>query len=346
MGIHFQTFSVQNSTKLDYYLDVIRGGTSSSHIFSRSDATAVLLKILEKKWDTIQCEHCYTLAWALANNVQAHCSRLIVVEQNAEFQVAEDTARFTKISHIRRLAHRLEARNLRSMIRATYPHADSVIFLSKYDQTVSTSVAHTKNALSLNVTLSRMSTRKLDFDLKDRVVFFSTIGYFPNTEGLGWFTKFVFPILLKKHPSVKLIVIVSSVAEADIVKTICPHPSLLIKHSKNYQEADAEIVSSDVFISPIRLGSGIKMKNIVALGLGMPIVATPESWRGIEGESGREVAVASSPESFCDCISELLDNSSLRKQRSQAALNLFETRYLESASAQHWIRPFHSGKTA
>ncbi len=56
------------------------------------------------------------------------------------------------------------------------------------------------------------------------------------------------------------------------------------------------LARASAFVSPLRLGAGIKNKVLEALAMGCPVVATPISLDGIAVRDGQEVLAADSAE--------------------------------------------------
>jgi succinoglycan biosynthesis protein ExoO len=75
-----------------------------------------------------------------------------------------------------------------------------------------------------------------------------------------------------------------------------------------------------VVISPLRGGSGLKIKLIEALGQGKAIVATTTTLQGVTDIIGSAVMVADDPEAFADAIATLLNDAALRATYGARAL--------------------------
>jgi succinoglycan biosynthesis protein ExoO len=86
-----------------------------------------------------------------------------------------------------------------------------------------------------------------------------------------------------------------------------------------------------VVISPLPVGSGLKIKLVEALGRGKAIVATTETVQGFEALLHEAVAVADDPAAFAAEVLALLHDRGLRSARGAAALTVARERFSSSA---------------
>jgi glycosyltransferase involved in cell wall biosynthesis len=61
-----------------------------------------------------------------------------------------------------------------------------------------------------------------------------------------------------------------------------------------------------MFVAPVRLGSGVRVKVLEAFAAGVPVVATPMAAEGLDVADGRELALADSPQSFAGRVLAML----------------------------------------
>jgi glycosyltransferase involved in cell wall biosynthesis len=84
------------------------------------------------------------------------------------------------------------------------------------------------------------------------------------------------------------------------------------------------LAQATAFVSPLRLGAGIKNKVLEALAMGCPLVATPLSVDGIAVTVGEDALVA---ESLAEPVIRLLGDVDLQQKLAQNGRHLVETRY-------------------
>ena len=73
---------------------------------------------------------------------------------------------------------------------------------------------------------------------------------------------------------------------------------------------------ADVVINPISIGTGLKIKNIEALGFGKPLVTTSVGAEGLESGSQLAFLVADTAQDFANAVIGILQDSGLYRQLS------------------------------
>jgi succinoglycan biosynthesis protein ExoO len=136
----------------------------------------------------------------------------------------------------------------------------------------------------------------------------------PNVDGLHWLFEEVWPSVRRANPAACLKV-AGNVAAS--FPAGVPDGVVLLGRVDNLKPlyADAAVV-----ISPLRGGSGLKIKLIEALGHGKAIVATPTTLQGVTDIVAPAVLVADDAEVFADGITTLLEDPALREAYGARAL--------------------------
>jgi len=84
---------------------------------------------------------------------------------------------------------------------------------------------------------------------------------------------------------------------------------------------------ASIFIAPLRVGGGMRLKILEALAAGKAIVASPRAVEGLDVVNGQTVCIAESDAEFCAAITELLSHPEKRlslasEARAWACANL------------------------
>lgn len=160
-----------------------------------------------------------------------------------------------------------------------------------------------------------------------RVGFIGAMNWQPNIEGIKWFIVNVWPGVLAKIPSATLHIAGRGL---DKQNAILPEGKNIVIEGEP-EDARTFISSNHVIIAPLFAGSGQRIKITEAMSAGRPVVATPAAVYGLPVENGRELIIASEPESFSGAVVRLLEEPSLRTEIVNVALNLIRGRYDNSA---------------
>ena len=98
---------------------------------------------------------------------------------------------------------------------------------------------------------------------------------------------------------------------------------------------DREYARAAVVISPLTVGSGLKIKLIEAMAAGKAIVATPVTLQGLEGRADDALICTDTPALFGQAILDLLGAPARRMSLGLKALTLARDYFNEdSATAQ------------
>jgi glycosyltransferase involved in cell wall biosynthesis len=84
---------------------------------------------------------------------------------------------------------------------------------------------------------------------------------------------------------------------------------------------------ASVFVAPIRIGSGTKIKLLNAMAQAKPVVATTIAAEGIDVTPGEDILIADDPEEFGKKVLYLLRNEEIARKMGARARELIERKY-------------------
>ena len=137
----------------------------------------------------------------------------------------------------------------------------------------------------------------------------------PNVDGLRWFFDEIWPAVRRVHPAARLNVAGNVAASFRAI----PEGVTMLGRVNDLVPLYA---AAAVVISPLRAGSGLKIKLIEALGHGKAIVATSTTLQGVTEIVGPAVVVADDAPTFAGAIATLLSNKALRARLGDSALGV------------------------
>jgi glycosyltransferase involved in cell wall biosynthesis len=89
----------------------------------------------------------------------------------------------------------------------------------------------------------------------------------------------------------------------------------------------SKTLSGGVMLVPVRIGSGIRVKILIALALGVPVVSTTIGNEGIDVADGKEVLLRDDPASFAAAAIELARNPTLWRSLAAAGKEVVQKNY-------------------
>ena len=167
-----------------------------------------------------------------------------------------------------------------------------------------------------------------------RTVLFVASRTGPNVGGLQWMIDEVWPQVRAARPGAQLLV------AGNICRAFGPPPPgvRFLGPVERLQEIYRQ---AGVVVSPLRTGSGLKIKLIEALALGKACVVTSVTLQGVESEAAEAVARADAPQAFAAAVIGLLANRGARIELGERALAAVRRNFSPEkghAAFMDWLR--------
>ncbi len=217
------------------------------------------------------------------------------------------------------------ARRLKRLELEVAGRADFLIPISDCDASYFTKQGLQKPFLTIPAGLDLKDYPFTELPAAQDIFFIGALDWLPNQEGLLWFIRKVFPLLLAELPGLRFH-IAGRNASKQIQKRLI-HPS--ITYHGEVRDAVGFMQAHRLMVAPLLSGSGIRIKIIEAMALGRPVVTTSAGIEGIELRNHPQVAVVDEPYLFSSQIVKLLtdprsQDQALREARTFISRN-FDT---------------------
>lgn len=154
------------------------------------------------------------------------------------------------------------------------------------------------------------------------LVFTGTMGYVPNYDGVLYFLNKIFPEVLRQIPQARLYVVGNN-----------PPKSLQSRMSDNIivtgfvEDVRPYINRASVYVVPLRMGGGTRLKVLEALSMEKAIVTTSIGSEGIDVKDGEHLLKADDPAFFAESVVRLLKNQSLARELGKNGRKLVSDTY-------------------
>jgi glycosyltransferase involved in cell wall biosynthesis len=159
-------------------------------------------------------------------------------------------------------------------------------------------------------------------ELNHHIVFIGTMKYLPNREGLGWFLDSIFPLIKSKVKQATVVVIGEK--KSDICRKYEGQP---VRFVGVIDDLESEMGKGAVFITPLHIGTGTRLKIVTAMAFGMPVVSTSVGIEGIDAGEDKGSIVVDTEQEFADAVTSLLLDNQRRSQLGANARNFVEKEY-------------------
>lgn len=171
--------------------------------------------------------------------------------------------------------------------------------------------------------LPEPAPRPRRFDGAPVFVFLGGLDFPPNRDGLAWFLGNCREEVLTAVPGFQLLV-VGRGSENPL-----PEARAWGAHVQALgwvDDLDDVLLSSAAMISPLRIGSGTKIKVLEALSRGLPVVATPHGVLGLNVGRSNGCLIAQSPVDLAALLAETTDPAA-NEALSQSAMSSWRERF-------------------
>ena len=161
------------------------------------------------------------------------------------------------------------------------------------------------------------------------LVFTGSMDWIPNEDAMNHFCHDVLPLVRTHEPSITLSIV--GRAPTPAVQRLTSIPGVEV--TGRVDDVRDYIARASVYIVPIRIGGGTRLKIFEAMAMGKAVVSTTIGAEGLPVTNGRDLLIADTPEQFAAAIVSLLRDPARREQLERSARALVVDRYDWSAVA-------------
>jgi len=155
------------------------------------------------------------------------------------------------------------------------------------------------------------------------LVFLGAMDYQPNEDAVLFFVREILPMVRRRVVNARLII--AGKGPTERVRALARDEEVLVT---GYVEDKTTVFDQcTVFIVPLRVGGGTRIKILEAMAAGKPVVSTAIGCEGIEAVHGQHILIGDNPESFCEACVALLHDATLRQRLAGAGRELVEQSY-------------------
>ena len=160
-------------------------------------------------------------------------------------------------------------------------------------------------------------------EYSSHILFTGTMNYFPNWDAVLYFHSDIFPLVQEAHPDTIFYVVGNS--PPNRIRKLASQKNVVV--TGYVPETRPYFDDAAVFVSPMRAGSGLQVKNLEAMAMGVPVVTSSLGAMGLDARVGKDLLVGDTPEEFAKHIIDLIEFSDYRQSVGTAGRNLVEEKY-------------------
>jgi polysaccharide biosynthesis protein PslH len=158
-----------------------------------------------------------------------------------------------------------------------------------------------------------------------RLIFTATMSWPANVDGIHFLLDQVFPALLAARPNLAATIVGRSppASLSDKIKS----RGLPVTLTGFVDDIRPYVAEADVYVIPLQVGSGTRIKAFEAMAMGRPVVSTTIGVEGLDVTDQEHFLRADDGPAFAAAILRLLDDAGLRDQLARNARTLIEERF-------------------
>jgi len=166
--------------------------------------------------------------------------------------------------------------------------------------------------------------------ISNDLVFTGSMDWLPNEDAMLYFCRDVLPIIRAEEPAAT-VTIVGRAPTPAVRKLADDHAGVRV--TGRVDDVRPYMDEAAVYIVPLRIGGGTRLKIFEAMAMGKAVVSTTVGAEGLPVVDGTHVVIADQPDAFAHAVVALMRDPVRRASLESAARTLVMERYDWSAVA-------------
>jgi len=311
---------------------ITRDSYNVSRFFSTDLDIALETNLKDKDYDIVQLESLFMTPY-IDTIRRFSKARVILRSHNLEYKIYQRMAKLSstgpKKAYLNILASRLKEYELG--------------ILDKVDGIATISTDDTQNFENLNCKTPLMTIPfgvdsseyrvERPYHFKPTLFHLGAMDWMPNIEGMDWFIKEAWPLILNDFPQFSL-----HLAGAETRNYQLGINTKNLALDGEIPSAKKYMLSKGIMIVPLLSGGGIRIKIIEGMAMGKVVISTTIGAQGIGATHGKNILIADSGEEFLQRIKEIHEKPEMLEQVSSNARKFIERHYDNSVLTKDLVR--------
>jgi len=157
-----------------------------------------------------------------------------------------------------------------------------------------------------------------------RILFVGSMNYPPNTAGVRRFVEKIFPRIRAEEPDAEFVI--CGPRSLSLSREMANKPAVRVLGFVD--DLVSMYLSANVLVVPVSVAGGTLNKVLEAMGLGLPVVASPEAAAVGNMTHEKELLIGDSPESFASAVLSILRDPQMAARLSANGREFIRTHYI------------------
>lgn len=274
----------------------------------------------EKPFDLVHCEwtpYAVNLGclWRAASVVNAHNVESMIWERNWAVETQP----------VRKTFFRLQWQKMLQFEKHFLRRFSRVVAVSEPDRNV---IAQWVDPSKIEVVENGVDTgyfTPLGLQQKPcSMIFTGSLDWRPNGDAMFFFLEEIWPLIRTTHPEASLAIVGRNPMTA-LKKKASGMPGVTL--TGTVDDVRPYIESAQVYIVPLRVGGGSRLKVLEAMAMRKAIVSTTIGAEGLDVQAGENILIADFPGEFASAVARMFEDAGMRQRLGEAGRKLVERRY-------------------
>ena len=312
----------------------------AERFYNKNVAKKIIKVINEKKYKFVLFEGVFPSVYL--KDIQLNCNcKTIIRTHNIEHEIWNNLAKNSN-NLLKKIIYFFLKWQMKKWENFICSKCDFLFCISKNDQLYFNKIIKKKSEIL-----------PVSFNLKERqkpkefsIFHLGSMDWKPNIEGVEWFIKKVWFKNFTNNESFKLYLAGKNMPVFLKNKN---NKSLIIE--SNVESAKNYMLGKSVMIVPIFSGSGIRIKILEGMSMGIPIISTPKGAQGIECENKKNIIICENEFEFIKAIKNIKKDKNLFTKISQGGRDLIKTHFSTEIVIKNWKKliyenSYHNSKSS
>jgi glycosyltransferase involved in cell wall biosynthesis len=240
----------------------------------------------------------------------------VLFQHNVEASLWQRQAQCEQ-NYLKKVIFKLEAAKMKRYESAAIRKFHHVIAVSEGDKRLmSRAAAENISVVPTGVNLGEFCDASSSGPPGNVVMFTGSMDWEANVDAMLYFCSKIWPEVRSAVPDAKFFIVGRN--PDPIVKKLA---SDSVEVTGTVTSVIEYLKAAAVFVVPLRIGGGTRLKIFEAMAMGKAIVSTNIGAEGLEVQDGRDILLCEEPSDFANRIIQVLRDKDLRERLGRAAAN-------------------------
>ena len=296
-----------------------------NRFYNKEISNAIIKLIKKKKYEYVLFEGVFPSIYL--NDIKSNCNcKTIIRTHNVEHEIWRNLASNSN-NIFKILIYTFLKKQMKKWENYICSKCDFLFCISKNDQLYFNKKLNKKTEL-LPVSFE-LKQKKINQNFS--IFHLGAMDWKPNIEGVNWFLKNVWFKKLNKDAKLKLYLAGKNMPES--IKNMANNSLIVegvIDSAENYMK------NKNLMIVPIFSGSGIRIKILEGMSMGIPILSTPKGAQGIDYTDNENILICKSELDFEKAIKSLQKNKTLFLKIGNGGKKLIKNHFSKEIVIKNW----------